>query len=87
MLDKELKASPANLLGARPLRREASGMRTRILTIVYVGITIGFLLGMGVVALLIALMNGTGTGLEVTFTIFVGCMAAMLVWYVIKTTR
>ena len=62
-------------------------MRTRILTIVYVGITIGFLLGMGVVALLLAVINGTGTGLEITFTMFVSFMAAMLVWYVIKTTR
>ena len=66
---------------------EASGMRTRILTIVYVGITIGFLLGMGVVALARAAMDGNGTGLEVTFTMFVGLMAALLVWYVIKTTR
>ena len=66
---------------------EASGMRTRILTIVYVGITIGFLLGMGVVALLRAMMEGNGTGLEVTFTMFVGLMAASLVWYVVKTTR
>ena len=62
-------------------------MRTKILTIVYVGITIGFLLGMGVVALLRALMDGNGTGLEVTFTMFVAFMAAMLVWYVTKTTR
>ena len=62
-------------------------MRTRILTIVYVGITIGFLLGMGVVALLLAVLNDTGTGLEVTFTLFVGLMAAMLVWDVIRTTR
>ncbi len=66
---------------------EASGMRTKILTIVYVGITIGFLLGMGVVALLLAVMDGKGTGLEVTFTIFVSFMAALLGWYVIKTTR
>ena len=66
---------------------DASGIRTRILTIVYVGITIGFLLGMGVVALVSATIDGKGTGLEVTFTIFVGLMASMLVWYVIKTTR
>ena len=62
-------------------------MRTRILTIVYVGITIGFLLGMGVVALILAVMDGNGTGLELTFTMFVGLMAALLVSYVIKTTR
>ena len=66
---------------------EACDMRTRILTIVYAGITIGFLLGMGVVALLRAMWDGEGTGLEVTFTMFVGLMAATLVWYVVKTTR
>ena len=62
-------------------------MRIKILTIVYVGITIGFLLGMGVVSLLQAMMDGSGTGLEVTFTIFVSLMAASLVWYVVKTMR
>ena len=78
---------PANRAEAHPHTDEASGMRTKILTIVYVGITIGFLLGMGVVALLRAVMDGHGTGLEVTFTMFVGLMAATLVWYVMKTTR
>ena len=78
---------PANRLEAHPSLDEASGMRARILTIVYVGITIGFLLGMGVVSLLRAVINGNGTALEVTFTMFVGIMAASLVWYVIKTTR
>jgi hypothetical protein len=62
-------------------------MRIKILTIVYVGITIGFLLGMGVVSLLQAMMDGSGTGLEVTFTMFVSLMAASLVWYVVKTMR
>ncbi|MCH8226245.1 MAG: hypothetical protein IIC97_10295 [Chloroflexi bacterium] len=62
-------------------------MRIKVLTIVYVGITIGFLLGMGVVSLLQAMMDGSGTGLEVTFTMFVGLMAASLVWYVVKTMR
>ena len=66
---------------------EANGMRTRILTIVAVGITIGFLLGMGVVALLRAMMDSRSTGLEITFTLFVGLMAASLVWYAVKTTR
>ena len=62
-------------------------MRIKILTIVYAGITIGFLLGMGVVSLLQAMMDGSGTGLEVTFTMFTGIMAASLVWYVVKTMR
>ena len=78
---------PATRLETYPPMDEDSGMRTRILTIVYAGITVGFLLGMGVVALLRAIINGNGTGLEVTFTMFMGLMAAMLVWYVIKTTR
>ena len=78
---------PAVRLEVHPPTDEASGMRTRILTIVYVGITIGFLLGMGVVALILAVMDGNGTGLELTFTMFVGLMAALLVSYVIKTTR
>lgn len=67
--------------------RRAGDMRTRILTIVSVGITIGFLMGMGVVALLRATLDGDGKGLEITFTIFAGFMAAALVWYVVKTTR
>ena len=82
-----MKGIAGRQLEVDPTKDIAIGMRTRILTIVYVGITIGFLLGMGVVALLLAVLNDTGTGLEVTFTIFVSLMAAMLVWYVIKTTR
>ncbi len=78
---------PANRPEAHPPMDEAIGMRTKLLTIVYIGITIGFLLGMGVVALLRAVMDGGGTGLEVTFTMFVGLMAGLLVWYVMKTTR
>lgn len=82
-----MKGIAGRQLEVDPPKDIAIGMRTRILTIVYVGITIGFLLGMGVVALLLAVLNDTGTGLEVTFTIFVSLMAAMLVWYVIRTTR
>lgn len=62
-------------------------MRTRILSIISVGITIGFLLGMGVVALLRTLIDGESPQLEVAFTTMVLMMGAGLVHYVFKTTR
>ena len=62
-------------------------MRTRILTIIAVGITLGFLLGMAVVALLRAMVDGTDTGLEVAFTLLVAFMGAMLISYVVRTTQ
>jgi NhaP-type Na+/H+ or K+/H+ antiporter len=62
-------------------------MRTRILTIIAVGITLGFLLGMGVVALLQAMIDGANTGLEVAFTLLVAFMGAMLISYVVRTTQ
>ena len=42
-------------------------MRTQMLSIISIGITIGFLLGMGVVALLRSLLDGQTPGLEVAF--------------------
>ena len=62
-------------------------MRSRILTIIAVGITLGFLLGMAVVALLRAMIEGTDTGLEVAFTLLVAFMGAMLISYVVRTTQ
>ena len=62
-------------------------MRTRILSIISVGITIGFLLGMGVVALMRSVMDGENPGLEVAFTLMVIMMGGALVYYVVKTTR
>ena len=62
-------------------------MRKRILTIISVGITLGFLLGMAVVALLRAMVEGTDTGLEVAFTMLVAFMGAMLISYVVRTTQ
>ena len=62
-------------------------MRSRILTIIAVGITLGFLLGMAVVALLQAVVDGTDTGLEVAFTLLVTFMGAMLISYVVRTIR
>ena len=59
-------------------------MRSRIITIIAVGITLGFLLGM--VALLQAVADGNNTGLEVAFTLLVVFMGAMLISYVVRTT-
>ena len=61
-------------------------MRTRLLSIISIGITIGFLLGMGFVALLRTAIDGNTPQLEIAFTIMVAMMGGTLVAYVIKTT-
>ena len=66
---------------------QSDEMRTRILSIISVGMTIGFLLGMGVVALLRNLIDGESPGLEVAFTLMVVMMGGALIYYVVKTTR
>ena len=60
-------------------------MKTRVVTIISVGITIGFLLGMSVIAMLQALLDGKSAGLEISFTVLTGCMATGLLTYVAKT--
>jgi len=62
-------------------------VRTRVLTVIAVGITIGFLLGMSVVALLRALIDGESAWLEISFTALTGFMAGGLIAYVVKTMR
>lgn len=62
-------------------------MRTRILSIISIGITIGFLLGMGVVALLRSLIDGEIPELELAFVAMVVMMGGGLVYYVIKAVR
>jgi NhaP-type Na+/H+ or K+/H+ antiporter len=62
-------------------------MRTRILSIISIGISIGFLLGMGVIALLRSAMDGDTPELELAFTVMVAMMGGALVVYVIRTTR
>ena len=62
-------------------------MRIRILSIISVGITIGFLLGMGVVALLRRALDGETPELEVAFTLMVVMMSGALTYYVVKATR
>ncbi len=53
-------------------------LKTRILVIITVGISVGFLLGMGVSALLRAMIAGGDRGLEMTFTALVVLMAGLL---------
>ena len=65
----------------------AATVRTRVLTIIAVGITIGFLLGMGVSSFLGAVREGGGSGLELTFTALVALMVGVLMTYVAKTVR
>ena len=60
-------------------------MRTRIFTIILVGMTIGFLLGMAVVILLRAVVDGDDPKLSIAFTVFVVFMAGFLLWYVAKS--
>jgi len=62
-------------------------MGTRILSIISVGITIGFLLGMGVVALLRSLLDGETPQQEAAFTMMVIMMGGGLVYYVFKAIR
>jgi len=52
-----------------------------------VGITIGILLGMSVIALLRAFIDGDSAGLEISFTVITGLMAAFLIAYAAKTFR
>lgn len=62
-------------------------MRIRILSIISIGITIGFLLGMGVVALMRSAIDGQPPELEVAFTVMVAMMGGALIYYAAKTVR
>ena len=62
-------------------------MRTRILSIISIGITISFLLQIGVVALLRSLLDGETPQLEAALTMMVITMGGGLVYYVFKTIR
>ncbi len=62
-------------------------MKTRVLSLISIGITIGFLLGLGVVALLRTAIEGESPALEVAFTAMVAMMAGGLVYYVVRTAR
>ncbi len=59
-------------------------LKTRILVIITVGMSVGFLLGMGVSALLRAMIAGGDRGLEMTFTALVVLMAGILITYGLK---
>ena len=62
-------------------------MRTRVLTIIFVGMTIGFLLALGVIAFLRAVFQGEDVKLSIAFTVFILLLATSLIWYVIRATR
>ena len=59
-------------------------LKTKVLVIITVGISVGFLLGMGVSALLRAMIAGGDRGLEMTFTALVVFMAGILITYGLK---
>jgi hypothetical protein len=52
-----------------------------------VGKTIGFLLALGLVAILRSLIEGKDVGLSVAFTAFIVFLAGVLLYYVTNTTR
>ena len=59
-------------------------LKTRILVIITLGMSVGFLLGMGVSALLRAMIAGGDRALEMTFTALVVLMAGILITYGLK---
>jgi predicted lysophospholipase L1 biosynthesis ABC-type transport system permease subunit len=62
-------------------------MRTRILSIISIGVTIGFMLGMGIAVLLRSLLDGETPQQEAAFTMMVIMMGSGLVYYVVKAIR
>ena len=62
-------------------------MRTQMLSIISIGITIGVMLGMGAIALLRSLLDGNIPGLEVAFMAMVVMMGGGLFYYVFKIVR
>lgn len=62
-------------------------MKMRVLSIISVGITMGFLLGMAVVGMLRALIDGKTPGLELAFAVMVTLMGGWLIYYVMRTVR
>ena len=62
-------------------------MRTRIITIIVIGMAIGFLLALGVFAFLRAIFKGEDATLGIAFTVFVVFLAGAFIWYVVQATR
>jgi Na+/melibiose symporter-like transporter len=62
-------------------------MRNKIFAVIFVGMTIGFLLALGLVAILRSLIEGKDVGLSVAFTAFIVFLAGVLLYYVTNTTR
>jgi len=57
-------------------------MKTRLVSLISTGISIGFLMAMGVVALLRSVINGQSPELEVAFMVLVVMTGASLIYYV-----
>ena len=62
-------------------------MRTRVVTIIILGMTISFLLALGLVAILRALIEGEDSNGAITFTVFAVFLAKILLGDVTKVTR
>jgi hypothetical protein len=62
-------------------------MKIRILSIISIGITMGFLLGMAVIGMLRAFIDGKNPGLELAFAVMVTIMGGWLIYYVVRTVR
>lgn len=62
-------------------------MKTKLVALISTGITIGFLMAMGVVALLRSMINGQSPELEVAFMLMVVMMGSGLIYYVTKTAE
>ena len=61
-------------------------MRARIIAVIVVGMTIGFLLALGGIASLRSALDGEDARLSIAFSVLVLVLAASLIWYVIKST-
>ena len=62
-------------------------MKIRILSIISIGITMGFLLGMAVIGMLRALIDNKTPRLGLSFASLVTVMGGWLIYYVVRTTR
>jgi hypothetical protein len=62
-------------------------MKTKLISLISTGITIGFLMAMGVVALLRSVMDGQTPELELAFMVMVMMMGGGLIYYVSKNVE
>lgn len=69
------------------LSTSGNDMKTKLVSLISTGITIGFLMAMGVVALLRSVINGQSPELEIAFMLMVVMMGASLIYYVSKNVE